>query len=69
MKNHSCLNLETKKLYIPELQQHAFKEKDHSGYEGHFWCATTGAEFGPDDGVVNLKACSNCDRGCFEASE
>ncbi len=64
-----CHYLETKKLYVPELREYAFTEKPDVGFEGHFWCCHTGAEFGPDDQVVNLKACSDCNRTCFKSSE
>jgi hypothetical protein len=67
MINPPCANLETKKVYVPALQDTAFKVKGDAGYEGHFWCCQTGAEFGPDDDLVNLNACSNCNRSCFEA--
>ena len=66
MKNAPCTRLETKKLYIPDLQEQAFREKTGAGFEGHFWCCSTGAEFGPDDRVVNLRACSDCTRSCYK---
>lgn len=64
--NEQCKYLDTKKLHVPELSRGAFIEKLHAGYEGHFWCCRTGAEFGPDDQVVNLIACSDCSRGCYK---
>lgn len=64
-----CYYLETKKLYIPDLRDRAYSEKPESGFEGHFWCCRTGAEFGPDDEVVNRVACSDCTRSCFRTSE
>jgi hypothetical protein len=64
--NRQCIHLETKKLFVPDLQSSAFEHKPDAGYEGHFWCCHTGAEFGPDDEVVNLNACSDCNRSCYE---
>ena len=64
--NRQCAHLETKKLFIPDLQDRAFSEKPDAGFEGHFWCCHTGAEFGPDDDLVNLNSCSDCTRGCYE---
>jgi hypothetical protein len=65
--NRQCVQLETKKLYVPDLREGAFAVKGYAGFEGHFWCSHTGAEFGPDDDLVNLNACSDCKRGCYEA--
>ncbi len=65
--SRQCANLETKKLYVPELRAEAFKEKIDAGYEGHFWCCRTSAEYGPDDEVVNLRACSDPQRRCFKS--
>lgn len=64
--NTPCYYLESKKLHVPELRKHAFLEKPDAGWEGHFWCCLTGAEYGPDDQVVNLVECSNCSRSCFK---
>ena len=66
--SQQCAYLETKKLYVPALQDGAFNEKPDAGFEGHFWCCHTGAEFGPDDRVVNLNTCSDPARGCHVAS-
>ena len=65
--SQQCFYLETKKLHVPVLRAQAFTEKLDTGWEGHFWCCLTGAEFGPDDDVVNLNECTNCNRGCFKA--
>ena len=31
-----------------------------------FWCQRTSKGQGPDDGEVNLEACSNPERSCFQ---
>lgn len=31
-----------------------------------FWCQQTQKPYGPDQGDVNLEACSNGARGCFQ---
>ena len=61
-----CYYLENKKLFVPELRERAFTEKPEAGWEGHCWCCHTGAEYGPDDQVVNLNACSDSTRGCYK---
>ncbi len=65
MKSEPCVNLGTKKLYVPALEADAFKEKPQPGFEGHFWCTCTGNEVGPDDRPVNLRGCSNPQRDCY----
>lgn len=69
MKNAPCMNLLTKKLFIPELQPDAFKENPEAGPEGHFWCSCTSTEVGPDDRQVNLRGCSNPGRRCYKSLE
>jgi hypothetical protein len=69
MKNAPCMNLITKKLFIPELQPDAFKEKPEAGFEGCFWCSCTATEVGPDDRQVNLRGCSDAGRGCYKSLE
>jgi hypothetical protein len=31
-----------------------------------FWCVQTAKSFGPDNGEVNLKECSNRERSCYQ---
>ena len=69
MKNVPCMNLLTKKLFVPELQPDAFTEKPEAGPEGHFWCGCTAIEVGPDDRQVNLRGCSNPERSCYKSLE
>ena len=65
--NKPCYYLESKKLHVPVLRDGAFLEKADTGWEGHFWCCKTGAEFGPDDQLVNLNECCASGRGCFKS--
>jgi hypothetical protein len=69
MKKTPCMDLETKKLFVPALQETAFKENPEAGWEGHFWCGKTACEVGPDDLQVNLRGCSNPERSCYKTLE
>ena len=69
MKLKPCMNLETKKLFIPALQETAFTENPEAGAESFYWCGCTACEVGPDDLQVNLRGCSNAERSCYKSLE
>jgi len=64
MNRPRCINLCCKSMIV---YGEAFEsDPDYQSGMVDFWCTQTSKGQGPDDGDVNLEACSNSERTCYQ---
>jgi hypothetical protein len=59
-----CIHLQGKAMAV---HGEAFEnDTDYQDGVSDCWCVQTGRSLGPDDDRVNLQACSDPERGCYQ---
>jgi hypothetical protein len=62
----ACRHLRTKTLYVPEQAAQAEQEASEALTARHCWCNKTMTPVGLDDRRVNLEACCDPTRSCYQ---
>lgn len=62
-----CRHLRIKTLYVPAQGSDKFGITDEAATARHCWCNKTMTPVGLDDRRVNVEACSDPTRSCYQS--